>query len=245
MKALIIDDDAEMLDLLSFGLGRAGYNVTGATDGEQGIRRWRSEEPDIVLVDINLPRLNGFEVCRRIRENSTTPIIVLSARLGEADVVRALRLGADDYVGKPFSHRQLRARMEAVLRRSKGELAPRLSGELRVGELVLDSQTYRVSFQGEPIQLTRVEFRILYILAANLGRIVPYSRLFEYGWGYDVEICGRDAALLKAHVSHVRDKLGLRSGGPLSITNMRGVGYSLRGQEPQGQQPRGEHDDPL
>ncbi len=232
MKALVVEDDLDLLDLLTYGLGRDGYSVTGAIDGEQGIQRWRSDAPDIVLVDINLPKLNGFEVCRHIRENSRTPIIIISARNGDEDVVRALRLGADDYVSKPFSHRQLRARMEAVLRRSTGELAPELSGGLRVEDLTLDPQTFEASFRGKPIQLTRVEFRILYILAANAGRIVPYSRLFEYGWGYDAESCGRDSELLKAHVSHVRDKLGLRNGSSLSIMNMRGVGYALKAKEP-------------
>jgi DNA-binding response OmpR family regulator len=228
VKALVIDDDLDLVDLLTYGLGREGYNVSGATDGEQGIRRVLSDDPDIVLLDINLPKVNGFEVCRRIRDNSTTPIIMLSARAGDGDVVRALRLGADDFVAKPFSHRQLRARMEAVLRRSRGDLAPQqLSGELRVGDLVLDAQTYQVTYNGKPVQLTRVEFRILHILAVNAGRIVPYSRLFEYGWGYDVENGGRDSALLKAHVSHVRDKLELRNDGGLYITNMRGVGYAL------------------
>ncbi len=233
MKALVVEDDLELLDLLTYGLGREGYDVTGAVDGEQGIQRWRSDEPDIIVLDINLPKLNGFEVCRQIRENSRTPIIILSARNGDEDVVRALRLGADDYVCKPFSHRQLRARIEAVLRRSTGELAPQLSGKLRVDGLVLDPQTFEASFLGNPVQLTRVEFRILYILAANVGRIVPYSRLFEYGWGYDAESCGRDSELLKAHVSHVRDKLGLRNGGPLGIINMRGVGYALKAKQPQ------------
>jgi DNA-binding response OmpR family regulator len=227
MKALIIDDDEEILDLLSYGLGRDGYEVMGATNGVQGLRRCRTYQPDIILLDINLPRMSGFEVCRRIRATSATPIIVLSGRLGDADVVRALRLGADDYLSKPFSQRQLRARMEAVLRRSKGDLAPRLSGELQVGDLVLDLQTYNATFKDKPVQLTRVEFRILHILATNLGRFVPYSRLFEYGWGYDAENFGRDAALLKAHVSHIREKLDLRTNGPLTISNMRGIGYSL------------------
>jgi DNA-binding response OmpR family regulator len=238
MKALIIDDDEEVLDLLTYGLGRDGYEVMGASNGVQGLRRWRNDHPDIVLLDLNLPRLNGFEVCRRIRATSTTPIIVLSGRPGDANVVRALRLGADDYVSKPFSQRQLRARMEAVLRRSKGDLAPQLSGELRVGELELDLQTYNATYQDNPVQLTRVEFRVLHILATNLGRIVPYSRLFEYGWGYDVENCGRDAALLKAHVSHIRDKLQLRNDGPLNIANMRGIGYSLTAKERKDQGQR-------
>src|SRR5689334_5516804 len=103
MKALLVDDDIELVDLLTYGLGRDGYNVTGAIDGEQAIRRWQAESPDIILLDVNLPRVNGFEVCRRIRESSRTPIIMLTARNSEADICRAFRLGADDYVTKPFS----------------------------------------------------------------------------------------------------------------------------------------------
>jgi DNA-binding response OmpR family regulator len=241
MKVLVVEDDPEMLDLLAYGLGREGYHVIGAIDGEQGIRRWRSEEPEIIVLDITLPKVNGFDVIRHIRENSTTPIIMLSARREDGDIIRALRLGADDYMSKPFSQRQLRARMEAVLRRSNGQLAPQFSAELRVHDLVLDSQNYQVTVRGNPVQLTRVEFRIFYILAANLGRIVPYSRLFEFGWGYDVESAGRDSALLKAHLSHIRDKLWLRNGTPLIITNMRGVGYSLtaRSQDHQVEDPLG------
>jgi len=225
VRALVADDDAELVDLLSYGLSRDGYVVSAAVDGQQAIRRWRSENPDIVILDINLPKINGFNVCRLIREKSSTPVIMLTARTSEADIVRAFRLGADDYIVKPFSPKQLRVRIEAILRRCKGESAPQLTGELRVGNLTMNWQTYDAVCAGKAVHLSRVEFRILYMLAANMGRIVPYSRLFEYAWGYDADGYGREAELLKAHISQVRDKLGLRNDDRGSISNVRRVGY--------------------
>jgi len=222
MKVLIADDDADLLDLMTYALRREGYTVLAAIDGKQALQRFEAETPDIVLMDVNLPKVNGFEVLRRIRQDAETPLIMLTACDEEEDVVRGLQLGADDYVPKPFSVKQLTHRMKAVLRRCRSDPYREPVSELRVGDLVLDLQSYEITKAGELVQLTPLEFRILYMLAMNEGRVIPYSRLVEYAWGYD----SGEANLLKTHICHIRKKLGLgaASGG---IKAVAGVGYSL------------------
>jgi DNA-binding response OmpR family regulator len=222
VKVLLVDDDAELVDVLAYALRREGYTVLTAPDGEQALQRWEAERPDLILLDGRLPKVDGFEVCRRVRQASETPIIMLTARDEEADVLRGLQLGADDYVTKPFSARVLAARMRTVLRRIKKDKPAR--AQLRVGDLVLDLQSHEVTKGGTPVQLTLLEFRILYLLAMNEGRVVPYARLVEYAWGYADE---GTSGLLKAHLSHLRTKLALPAAGPGSVTAVLGVGYSL------------------
>ena len=206
MKVLLVDDDADLLDLMTYALRREGYDVLAAVDGQQALARWEHDRPDIVLLDGTLPKLDGFEVCRRIRHASSTPIILLTARDDEADVLRGLQVGADDYVTKPFSAKLLAARMKAVLRRSAADPYRQAQREVRVGDLALDLQSHAVTRAGTPVQLTPLEFRILYLLAMNEGRVIPYSRLVEYAWGYYDE---DTSTLLKTHISHIRKKLGL------------------------------------
>jgi len=223
VKVLIVEDDVDLLDLTTYALRREGYEVVAAVDGTQGLARWEAERPDLVLLDGNLPGLNGFEVCRRIRQAGATPIIMLTARDQEEDIVRGLQLGADDYVTKPFSAKQLGARMKAVLRRSQADPYRQAAGVVRAGDLVLDLQSHEVTKGGQAVQLTSLEFKILYMLALNEGRVIPYSRLVEYAWGFD----GGDANLLKTHLSHIRDKLGIGRDEPGGIKAVSGVGYSL------------------
>ena len=223
MKALVVDDDVDLLDLTTYALRREGYTVLPAVDGAHALQRWQTEHPDIILLDANLPRLNGFEVCRRIRQESETPIIMLTARDDEEDVVRGLQLGADDYVTKPFSQKQLAARMAAVLRRSSADRYDQAVSEVRVGDLVLDLNAHETRHGSASIELTAIEFRILFMLAANANRVIPYTRLVEYAWGYD----GGDAGLLKTHVCHIREKLNLPLGGNGGIKAIPGVGYKL------------------
>ena len=224
MKVLLVDDDAELVDLLRYALRREGYTVLTALDGEQALQRWEAERPDLILLDGRLPKVDGFEVCRRVRHASATPIIMLSARDEEADVLRGLQLGADDYVTKPFSAKLLAARMRAVLRRSDLKQGTPPRARLRVGDLTLDLHRHEVTNGGPPVQLTRLELRILYLLAMNAGRVVPYARLVEYAWGYaDEGTSGR----LKTHLSHLRKRLALPAAGPGSVTATPGVGYSL------------------
>ena len=229
MKVLLVDDDVDLLDLTTYALRREGYAVVAATDGQQALARYEAERPDLVVLDGNLPRLNGFEVCRRIRQAGATPIVMLTARDQEEDIVRGLQLGADDYVTKPFSAKQLVARMKAVLRRSQADPYRQAASVVRAGDLVLDLQSHEATKGGRAVQLTPLEFKILYMLALNEGRVIPYSRLVEYAWGFD----GGDANLLKTHISHIRDKLGLDAGQSGAIRAVAGVGYSMaRSEQP-------------
>jgi len=223
MRALLVEDDLELLDLLSYALRREGYATLAATDGEQALTVWQKERPDIMVIDVNLPKIDGFEVCRRVRQESQTGIVMLTARDAEEDIVRGLRLGADDYVTKPFSARQLAARMAAVLRRRQQSAFVEPTRELRVGDIVIDLQSHEATRAGNAVQLTTLEFRIFSLLAMNAGRVIPYTRLVEYAWGYE----GGDSGLLKTHVCHVRSKLGLSSGRNGGIRTVPGVGYSL------------------
>ncbi|HEX3246583.1 MAG TPA: response regulator transcription factor [Chloroflexota bacterium] len=225
MKAMVVDDDVDLLDLMTYALRREGYTVIAAIDGQQALERLESERPDIVLLDGNLPKINGFEVCRRIRhdQDSETPVIMMTSRDEDEEVVRGLNLGADDYVTKPFSVKQLTARMKAVLRRCQSDPYRQAVSELKVGNLKLDLQSHEATKDDQIIQLTPLEFRILYMLAMNVGRVIPYSRLVEYAWGYE----GGDSNLLKTHICHIRGKLDLPVDGSAGIRAVPGVGYSL------------------
>ena len=225
MKVLLVEDDVDLLDLMTYALRREGYSVTTAIDGQQALQQWEAQQPDIVLLDGKLPKHDGLEVCRQIRHQAKTPIIMLTARDEEADILQGLQVGADDYLTKPFSARVLIARMQTVLRRSQEHAERQAVREVRVVDLVLDLESQELSKAGQPVQLTRLEFRILYILAMNEGRVVPYSRLIEYAWGYYNEA---NSSLLKTHVTHLRQKLGLPATGAGSINATLGVGYGLK-----------------
>jgi len=227
VKILVVDDDADLLDLTGYALRREGFTVVQAQDGEQALQRWERESPDLVLLDANMPKMNGFEVCQRIRQSSTTPVIMLTARDDEEDILQGLELGADDYVTKPFSAKQLIARIKAVIRRCQGDPFRQPVSELRAGDLVLDLQSHEARKGGAVVQLTPLEFRLLYMLTMNEGRVIPYDRIVEYAWGYD----GGDSSLLKTHMSHIRSKLGIGATGPGAIRAIPGVGYSLNRSE--------------
>ncbi len=222
MKILLADDDADLLDVTAYALRREGFAVIAANDGAQALRRWQQEHPDIVVLDVNMPQLDGIAVCRQIRDAGLTPIILLTALNQEEQIIRGFEAGADDYVTKPFSPRQLAMRLRAIWRRSaNGEAEP--ARELRLGPLVLDAESHEVLLGERPIHLTPIEFRLLFILAANTGRVVSTARLVEYGWGYD----GGDVSLLKTHVSHLRKKLGLPLDALGEIRAIPRVGYRL------------------
>ena len=224
MRALIVDGDQDLLDVMTYAFRREGYEVVTAATGEQALERFRDDQHDIVVLELNLSRLNGFEVCRRIRAESEVPIIVASARHEEPDVLRALSLGADDYVTKPFSLKQLATRMETVLRRCRRDAYAQVARTVRAGDLELSRETYEATRAGRaPVALTPLEFRILYLLAMNEGQIIPYSRLVDSAWGFE----GGDANLLKTHICHIRRKLGLPLDGPGAIRSLPTVGYSL------------------
>ncbi len=221
MRVLVVEDDADQLDLITYALRRAGFDVLGAIDGAQALQRWQAEKPDLVLLDANIPRISGYEVCRRIRDEGRTPVIMVTGRDDEEDVLRGFRVGADEYVVKPFSAKQLVARMHAVSRRCATDLATEPRSQIRFADIVLDLQSHTAIRATRQIQLTRLEFRILWLLVSNLGRVIPHSRLVEYAWGYD----GGDSGLLKTHICHIREKLALPAGRGTGITAIPSVGY--------------------
>lgn len=225
MKILVVEDDPDTLELLARSLERSGYGVVTANDGERALELLVSASPDLVILDLVLPGVDGFEICRRIRLNSQIPIVVLTARGDEDDIMRGFRLGIDDYVTKPFSMRLLVARCAALLRRTAEHGRRQRSDHVQAGDLELDVQTLEVRKDGQQVRLTPLEFRILHILTANKGRVVPYDRLIEYAWGHD----GGSPAHLKIRVCSIRKKLGLPVAGEAGIKAVVGTGYALRG----------------
>jgi DNA-binding response OmpR family regulator len=178
--------------------------------------------PDVILLDVRMPQLSGFEVLRSIRKESETPVIFVSARDDEDDIVHGLRLGADDYVIKPFSPRQLVARIHSVTRRM-GLGAPSTETRLEAAGLMLDLESHEVSRDGRAMRMTPIEFRLLRTLMASVGRVVSSSRLIEEAWGAE----GGDTTMLKSHICHIRKKLKLRDGAPGYIRSTVGLGYTL------------------
>jgi DNA-binding response OmpR family regulator len=214
-----------MLELLVHALERTGYGVIAAAAGEQALDVLETASPDLVVLDLILPGMDGFELCRKIRLESQVPIVVLTARGDEEDIMRGFRLGIDDYVTKPFSMRLLVARVAAVLRRTGERNRRQRTDHVQAGDLELDVQTLEVRKDGQPVRLTPLEFRILHILTANKGRVVPYERLIEYAWGHD----GGSPTHLKIRVCSLRKKLGLPVTGEAGIKAVVGTGYTLRG----------------
>ena len=223
MKVLLVDDDVDLLDVTAYALRREGFNVIVAGDGEQALQRWERDAPDVVVTDVFMPRRTGFELCQRIRQASSTPVILLTAADSEQEVIQGFELGADDHVAKPFSPRQLAMRIRAVWRRSAGSSTPEPVRQLRAGQFLLDVESHEVSLGPCQIQLTPIEFGLLHILAANPGRVIPSERLVNFAWGYD----DGDVSLLKTHICHLRRKLHLPQGGIEDISSVPRVGYRL------------------
>jgi len=219
MKILIADDDLELRELLNFALRQAGYLVIQAADGVEALQRFEEEHPDLVILDVNMPHLNGFEVCRRIRAERATPVMLLTVRNSEEDQVHGLDLGADDYLTKPFSPRTLKARVRALLRRSEVEpRIPEVAGDLR-----LDFERHVVSVRASaPIQLTKLEFRLMQYLLANAEHTVTSEQLTMHIWGY--RGIG-DRHLLKQLVHRVRLKIEQNPAEPRYLVTVPGTGY--------------------
>ena len=223
MKVLVIDDDPGVRDALEVGieLQWQDAHVVCAENGEVGVDRFFSEEPDMVLVDVSMPRMNGYEVVQAIRRVSDVPVIMLTGRTDEVDQVRGLELGADDYVTKPFGHLALLARMRAVLRRA--ELPPPVQAlpDFEAGDLAIHFQNHEVTVGGERVNLTPVEYKLLYHLVRNAGHLLPHEALLERVWGSDYEA---SPEYLKVFISRLRAKLR-KDGGPEYIETERGRGY--------------------
>ena len=222
MKALVVDDDLALADVVSFTLRKAGYEVIVAYDGQVALDRWRTDSPDLIILDLNLPKLDGLSVCRQIRAEDDTPIIILSVRGEEDDIVTGLKLGADDYIVKPFSPRQMVARAEAVLRRV-GDARPS-TGYLTIGDLNLDLSRCKVSCREEFIaKLTPLECRLMEILMLNHGQVMLTDTLIDQVWGP----LGGDKDMLKQLVYRLRHKIEICPSKLMFIETVSGVGYSL------------------
>ena len=223
---LLVDDEDSIQTLLAYPLERDGYRVVQARDGDEALRLFREHEVDLVVLDLMLPKIDGLEVCRRIRSESTVPIVMLTARDDELDTVLGLELGADDYITKPFSIREFRSRVKALLRRAA---IPPPSAQreeaLDHGDLKVDIRRRTVEVRGEPVQLTFVEFELLALLAASPGVVWTRRQLLErLRGGADY----REPRTIDVHVRHLREKIEARPHEPELILTVRGVGYRYR-----------------
>ena len=222
-KILVVDDEQAIVDILKFNLTREGYEVVECYDGKSGYETALSEKPDLILLDVMLPEMDGFEVCRKLRNEISTPIIMITARTEEIDKVLGLELGADDYITKPFSVRELMARVKANLRRT---VVPSVnndnSNKLVFGELEIDFESYEVRKSGKELELTTREFELLKFLSATPGKISSRETLLEKVWGYEYYGDGRTVDVT---VRRLREKLEENPAEPQYIVTKRGVGY--------------------
>ena len=219
-SVLIVDDDRAMVGMVASLLGAEGYELITAYDGESAIRRHAEELPDLVILDRRLPKLSGEEVCKRIRALAQTPILMLTGEKGEAERVKLLDLGADDYLEKPFGRKELLARVRALLRRAPQAPAP--AGMTDIGGLVIDTRAHSARMAGAELPLTPTEFRLLAALAARPGELIDRKALLRAGWPDERD---PDPEWLKAHLARLRSKL--ESAGAPVPANVRGVGYKL------------------
>lgn len=223
LSVLVIEDEPPIRQLISTYLEAAGFSVAAVGDGETGVEHARESSPDVVVLDLMLPGMDGIEVCRRIRTFSDAYVIMLTAKTEEIDRLIGLSVGADDYLGKPFSPRELVARVRAMLRRPRTTQAtPLEEPALRFGDLVVDPGGREASLAGEPVDLTRTEFDLLEVLAAHPRQAFSRQRLAELVWGYAV-----DAHVVDVHVANLRRKLGDDAQASRYVRTMRGVGYRM------------------
>jgi two-component system response regulator RegX3 len=220
---LVVEDEASFVEALKIGLGREGFDVEVAVDGAEALQMFDRVQPDVVLLDVMLPKVSGIDVCRQLRLRSQVPIIMVTAKGGEIDTVVGLEVGADDYVTKPYRVRELVARMRAVMRRAPldrgADLAP---GTIKVGEVVLDPDEHRVSVDGQPVSMPLKEFELLHLLLANAGRVLPRETLIDRVWGTDYV---GDTKTLDVHVKRLRAKVEPDPANPTRIVTIRGLGY--------------------
>jgi len=225
-RILLVDDELSVQKLLTYPLRKEGYDVIPALDGREALERLREDNFDLVVLDVMLPRMDGFDVCRAIRSRSTVPIIMLTAKTEETDKVHGLELGADDYIPKPFSVREFRSRVKAVLRRAAlSQQEAQFEEPIDAGELQIDFEKRSVIVRGEPARLTYVEFEILAALARAPGRVFSRTMLLERVWG---DAAYRDPRTIDVHIRHLREKLEAEPKTPELILTVRGVGYRFR-----------------
>ena len=230
-SVLVVEDEASFAEALTLGLGREGFAVTVSSDGADALRRFEEIQPDIVLLDVMLPTLSGIDVCRQIRATSDVPIIMVSAKGEELDMVVGLEVGADDYITKPYRLRELIARMRAVMRRSENASAPNgaadsseLAGPVSVGDVTIDASRHEVVVRGEQVSLPLKEFELLTMLISNAGRVMTRDMLIDEIWGADYY---GDTKTLDVHIKRLRSKVESDPKDPSRIVTVRGVGYKF------------------
>lgn len=235
-KILIVEDEKNIVDILSFNLSREGYDTLEAYDGETGLQLALEQDPDLVLLDLMLPKMNGFDVCRGIRAaGRNTPVIMLTAREEETDKVLGLELGADDYITKPFSMRELLARVKANIRRgdllaaATGKISAGGAGRIRCGRVIIDTDLMVVSKDGRSLELTQREYELLKFLASQPGRVFSREALMEHVWNYEGYV--GDVRAVDVAVRRLREKLEDDPGAPQFIITRRGLGYLFNPQE--------------
>ena len=221
-KILIVDDEKNIVDIIAFNLHKDGYDAICAYDGEKGLELATSDNPDLILLDVMMPKMDGFEVCRRIREKSQTPIIMLTARATELDTVLGLELGADDYVQKPFKVRELMARIKANLRRLD-KLAGEADNIMKFGSLEIDPDKYEARKNGEPLNLTHKEYELLKFIASNNTRAFTREELLEHVWGYDEHF--GDTRNVDVTIKRLRAKVETNPERPEFVLTKRNIGY--------------------
>lgn len=223
-KILIVDDEPAIVNMLAYNLKRANYEVLIARDGEEALAQARREQPDLIILDLMLPRLDGLEVCRALRRERDLPIIMLTARDAEVDRVVGLELGADDYVVKPFSVRELMARVKNVLRRTAPQPATTTAEPVRVGPLMVDAARHVAQLHGVELELTAQEFELLHTLAGHTGQVLSREQLLTQVWGYDYY---GDLRVVDAAIKRLRTKLRQVMPAAEIIVTVRSVGYKL------------------
>ena len=228
VRILLVDDEQPIQTLLSYPLQKDGYEVITASDGREALLRFQEVNPDLVVLYVMMPKMDGLEVCRRLRARSAVPIIMLTAKSEEIDKVLGLELGADDYITKPFSLREFRSRVKAALRRSRMAPAEREEETLERGDLVIEPAKRLVTLRGEPVATTFVEFEILAAMARNPGRVYTRDMLLARVWG---DSAYRDPRTVDVHIRHLREKLEAEPKTPEFIFTVRGVGYRFRDEE--------------
>jgi two-component system alkaline phosphatase synthesis response regulator PhoP len=235
-KVLVVDDEQSIVTLLQYNLEQAGYEVITAMDGEEGKRLAETESPDLLVLDLMLPKIDGMEVCKQLRQkNISTPILMLTAKDDELDKILGLELGADDYMVKPFSPREVIARVKAILRRTQFQNEAPLEddksdGQIDIGKLTISPEKYEAYFNGDILELTLKEFELLRFLAQNKSRVLTRDQLLSAVWNYDF---AGDTRIVDVHISHLREKIEEDTKKPVYIKTIRGLGYKL--EEPKGE----------
>lgn len=221
-KVLIVDDDPVLAELVAYNLGAEGFEVLTAHDGQEGLRKFYHERPDLVVLDVTMPKLNGYEVLQRIRELSDVPIIMLTAQGREQDVVQGFELGVDDYVTKPFRVKEFVARVRASLRRARAEPMEQEAIAYRDDYLTIDLEQRRITVNGEPVKLTPTEYKLLAYLVRNKGRVLEFRQILEQVWGFEYI---DDIDYLRVYVWHLRRKIERDPKAPTYILNELNTGY--------------------